>query len=134
MFRTQSVLQYVSWVIITSYLLLRGLYVLVLVPLAGGLANPVARDLRWLYLLEIAASACLFWRTRIAAILATGYFVLMSFVWIRFNSTGVGWFFYDRSLDFGFISAIYVIAWVRHGSKSLSSPSLASQSQSPPAS
>jgi hypothetical protein len=116
MSRVQSVAQYVSWVVIGAYLLLRGLYVLVIVPLAGGLANPLARDLRWLYVLEILTVVCMFWRPRLAAVIATAYFGLMSIVWYQFNAIGVGQFLYDRSLDMCFVGAIYTTTWVRHSS------------------
>ena len=113
MSRIQSTLLYVSWVAIGTYLLVRGLYVMALVPLAGGLANPLARDLKWLYLLEILCVISLFWRPWIAAVMATSYFILMSIVWTHFNSTGVGQFFYDRSLDLCFVGAIYTITAIR---------------------
>lgn len=113
MSRIQSTLQYVSWVAIGTYLLVRGLYVMVLVPLAGGLANPLARDLKWLYLLEILSVTFLLWRPWIGAVTATVYFLLISMVWFQFNSTGVGQFFYDRSLDICFVAAIYIIVWRR---------------------
>jgi hypothetical protein len=94
---------------------------MVLVPLAGGLVNPLARDLRWLYLLEILGVICLFWRPWVAAVIATSYLILMSIVWTHFNSTGIGQFLYDRSLDLCFVGAIYAITWVRHVSGSVSS-------------
>lgn len=116
MFNAKSPLEYFSWVVVGTYLLARGLYVMLLVPLAGGLANPLARDLRWLYLIEILSVVCLFWRPWSAPIIAIIYFILMSIVWVQFNSTGIGQFFHDRTLDFCFIGAICIIAWLRHSS------------------
>jgi hypothetical protein len=103
-----------AWV----YLILRAIFVLVFIPLAGGVAAHIAKPMLLLLLLEVGCAVVSIWKPALAVIGGWLYLLLMSVLWWKLNIPSVAAYLHDRSFDLLFLLALHGVYFATRSTSS----------------
>jgi hypothetical protein len=100
-----------SWIYIAAYACLRGFYVLLLMPLAGGTFGSIVGLMIGTYALLLIAIYLLFRGTPMSMALLLTYVIAVSVVWFIYEIPSLPAYAHDRGLDCLLIPAFYGAMW-----------------------